>query len=434
VHNHIQQPSVESSHLIANMRCWCSWLANAIKFEPLINGQHKAQSSLPYPLSALLLLSSKLLGQQPEFEYAADYVLRSGVLPNSPIDNSFTDAQIIDYIRAIKPVVAFHDFDGNEQGFRMTHLAMEQTTTAILQSFQAIIKGEDTQNHLHIINDQLRLSNRIFNMMWQVSQPDLYNKEVRIFIQGLYGNQGNLFANVGLTFEGCGQNGTDIAVQNLHGQTGANSSFHPLMDEITGIGQLSKAYHFDANIDPFIIKAVLTKGHITKGDLPKNTELDNLSQLLKSFRVGYRPPAHHRLIIETSKQVATYQFLEKALQTNTTTELLAQCIYWQIKHRFDHYKMVASYILKAPNPYSKQTKATGTGGSPTPSFLPKMFSHSVNRFEQVVQSRDDLDRKLITVYRTKIDEHKQLIAQLVNIARSKLRPLHWKHCAKGLVG
>ena len=36
-------------------------------------------------------------------------------------------------------------------------------------------------------------------------------------------------------------------------------------------------------------------------------------------------------------------------------------------------------------PYQHQTKAKGTGGSPrTPSFLPKMFTNSIDRLEELV--------------------------------------------------
>jgi hypothetical protein len=127
VKNHIIDPSEQSSNLIADFRCWSSWLANGIKIEPIFNGEKRANSFIPWPLAGILLLSSKILGQQPEFEYAADYVLRSGILPEGDVNTLSNSKQRIEYIRSIKPIVAFHDFDSNEQGFRMTHLAMEET-------------------------------------------------------------------------------------------------------------------------------------------------------------------------------------------------------------------------------------------------------------------------------------------------------------------
>ena len=68
VQNHIANPTKESAELIANVRCWSSWLANGIKIEPIFNGKKKACAFIPWPLSGLLLLSSRITGQQPEFE------------------------------------------------------------------------------------------------------------------------------------------------------------------------------------------------------------------------------------------------------------------------------------------------------------------------------------------------------------------------------
>ena len=42
VQNHIANPTKESAELIANVRCWSSWLANGIKIEPIYNGKKKA--------------------------------------------------------------------------------------------------------------------------------------------------------------------------------------------------------------------------------------------------------------------------------------------------------------------------------------------------------------------------------------------------------
>jgi hypothetical protein len=50
--------------------------------------------------------------------------------------------------------------------------------------------------------------------------------------------------------------------------------------------------------------------------------------------------------------------------------------------------MVVSYILRAPDPYKRQTKTKGTGGSPTPTFLPKMFTHSIDRLQSLVENEN----------------------------------------------
>jgi len=394
VQNYIANPTKESAELIANVRCWSSWLANGIKIEPIFNGQKKANAFIPWPLSGLLLLSSRITGQQPEFEYAADYVLRSGALPDQELDNYDDLSKNIDYIRSIKPLVAFHDFDGNEQGFRMTHLAMERTSKMMIENLLQAVKKDDIKENLEKIELATLHSNQLFNTMWKVSEPSLYNKEVRIFIQGLYGNQGKIYPTKGLFFENCGDtfdkeyNSKGLYISNLHGQTGANSSYYPIADEITGIGNHTGAYNLDKKTDEIIINSILTKGHVENEDFPKNFEQDSLSRLLKSFRVGYRPPAHHALIVKIRKTIIESNFLSKVESKNDYKKLLANTIRWIIKHRIDHYHMVVNYILKAPDPYRNQSKGSGTGGTPTPTYLPRMFVNSIDRLKILIQNEN----------------------------------------------
>jgi len=394
VKKHIEKPTRKSAQLIADIRCWTSWLANGIKIEPIFNGEKKACSFIPWPLSGLLLLSSKITGQQAEFEYAADYVLRSGILPEHTLDSFDNMKDSIDYIRSIKPVVSFHDFDGNEQGFRMTHLAMERTSKMMIQNSLDAIDGNNIAQNLEQIELALKQSNQLFNCMWKVSEPLLYNKEVRIFIQGLYGNQGSIYDDRGLFFEGCGETYSEIHnmkgcyIEHLHGQTGANSSYHPIADEITGIGKHTHAYVCDNEVDTCIIENILSKGFIADEDLPCDCEIDSLTKLLKSFRVGYRPPAHHAMIVKTREKLQNSSYFDTIESDQNLRKSLASSVRWIIQHRIDHYKMVVGYILKAPDPYRHQTKAKGTGGSPTPSFLPKMFTNTIDRLDELVGNTD----------------------------------------------
>ena len=210
----------------------------------------------------------------------------------------------------------------------------------------------------------------------------------------MYGNQGKIYPTKGLFFENCGDtfdkdyNSKGLYISNLHGQTGANSSYYPIADEITGIGNHTGAYNLDKKTDEIIIKSVLTKGHVDIEDFPKNNGQDSLSRLLKSFRVGYRPPAHHALIVRIRKKIIKSNFLSKVESKNDYKKLLANTIRWIIKHRIDHYHMVVNYILEAPDPYKNQNKGSGTGGTPTPTFLPTMFVNSIDRLKILVQNEN----------------------------------------------
>ena len=430
VKKHIEMPTRESAQLIADIRCWTSWLANGIKIEPIFNGGKKACSFIPWPLSGLLLLSSRITGQQAEFEYAADYVLRSGILPDYSLDNFDNMKDTIDYIRSIKPVVSFHDFDGNEQGFRMTHLAMERTSKMMIQNSLDAIDGNNITENLEKIELALKQSNQLFNAMWKVSEPLLYNKEVRIFIQGLYGNQGSIYDNEGLFFQGCGDTYSKKYsmegryIGRLHGQTGANSSYHPIADEITGVGKHTQAYVCDSEVDACIIENILSKGFIADEDLPDDCQIDSLTKLLKSFRVGYRPPAHHAMIVKTREKLQNSSYFDTIESNKNLKKSLASSVRWIIQHRIDHYKMVVGYILRAPDPYRHQTKAKGTGGSPTPSFLPKMFTNTIDRLDELVGNADIAwANELIEITK----EHKDSMKKFQKIALKAEKQDHQKN-------
>ena len=68
-------------------------------------------------------------------------------------------------------MVAFHDFDGNEQGFRMTHLAMERTSNMMIENALLAVKNNDIKENLEKIELATKQSNQLFNAMWKVSEP-----------------------------------------------------------------------------------------------------------------------------------------------------------------------------------------------------------------------------------------------------------------------
>ena len=70
----------------------------------------------------------------------------------------------------------------------MTHLAMERTSNMLIENALLAVEGNDIKENLEKIELATTQSNQLFNAMWKVSEP-LYNKEVRIFIQGLFGNR-----------------------------------------------------------------------------------------------------------------------------------------------------------------------------------------------------------------------------------------------------
>jgi len=225
-------------------------------------------------------------------------------------------------------------------------------------------------------------------------------------------------------FENCGNdssatyNSKGLFISNLHGQTGANSSYYPLADEITGIGNHTKAYIYDEKIDPIIIEKILLSGYVKNSDLPEHFKTDSLSKLLKSFRVGYRPPSHHKLIVNIRNQIQNSSFEKQIQSDNEKKKALANCIRWIIQHRIDHYSIIISYILKSPDPYSTQTKNRGTGGSPTPSFLPSIFIQTIERLNDLVENNDEQWVKDILSI---TDNHQESMNSFIEIAKKSSR-------------
>ena len=94
------------------------------------------------------------------------------------------------------------------------------------------------------------------------------------------------------------------------------------------------------------------------------------------------------MIVKTRNIIQNSNYFSKIESSKDNKKILASAVRWIIQHRIDHYKMVVSYILRAPDPYQNQTKAKGTGGSPTPTFLPKMFTHSIDRLQSLVENEN----------------------------------------------
>jgi hypothetical protein len=94
------------------------------------------------------------------------------------------------------------------------------------------------------------------------------------------------------------------------------------------------------------------------------------------------------MIVKTREKLQNSSYFDTIESDQNLRKSLASSVRWIIQHRIDHYKMVVGYILRAPDPYKHQTKAKGTGGSPTPSFLPKMFTNTIDRLDELVGNAD----------------------------------------------
>ena len=74
--------------------------------------------------------------------------------------------------------------------------------------------------------------------------------------------------------------------------------------------------------------------------------------------------------------------------------------------------------------YTHQTKAKGTGGSPTPSFLPKMFTNTIDRLDELVGDANIAWADEIIAI---TDKHKDSMEQFKKIALRAEKKDHQKN-------
>ena len=130
------------------------------------------------------------------------------------------------------------------------------------------------------------------------------------------------------------------------------------------------------------------------------------------------------MIVKTSQALQNSSYFDTIESNENLKKQMASCVRWIIQRRIDHYKMVVSYILRAPDPYTHQTKAKGTGGSPTPSFLPKMFTNTIDRLDELVGNANIAWADEIIAI---TDEHKDSMEQFKKIALRAEKRDHQKN-------
>lgn len=368
--------SKEIAQTLAYLHRDFQWLTLGYVFEGLRHGEEKASVVLPASIAKVFKKLCDALGHKPWLEYASGYVLNASVLPQMQVD--WKDPKSVQaYIRSIEVVRSFHG-GLDEKHFRTVHLAMESQSPELFASKEMILSGIQTQNHEQIQQGYTQLTAALENMhmafkqMVPLSDPKKYSADVRPQIQGLYGNQGagpgKLFHEKGVFFEGCGEEtfvdakGVEkkgLWVANIHGQTGAQSSIFRMVDILTG--------------------TVLVTG---EGTPPSPTD-NALQTLLKRFR-EYRPVAHREAIEKTQEEFESANVYDHITQNPTTSLRCAEATLAEAKHRLQHYEYTMLFIVgqKGVGPKSQQ-RSIGTGGSPTPLYLPTLFKQTLERFDQL---------------------------------------------------
>lgn len=308
-------------------------------FEPVHHGNAQAELNLPENIAHPLYLLAKIFDRKPWLEYASGYVL----------SNSDFGADITPH-----DVRLFRSWHGgpDEFYFQTVHSVIEWETPQLFSALHSMYTNVHQGNAIGIRNamatgisvTQRMLAN--LKLMPKLSRPAYYSADVRPQIQGLTGNtgEGKLFDERGVFYEGCGQtqhNGkTGEWMKDIRGQTGAQSSIVPLLDNAIGITDFYQS------------------------------EDNPLSRMLRDFR-DYRPAPHVELL---NKVEATQGALSARTALKEVSPLqLAQWCHTICEFREFHYYLAMAYIVKPglKNQPASQSRNIGTGGSPTPSYLPQ---------------------------------------------------------------
>lgn len=279
-------------------------------------------------------------------EYAGSYALFNYRLVDPSLGLTYSNLRLI---RAFE-----HGLDptSSEAGFVLVHVDMVRNSGPLvagtMSSLDACAAAQSSSHkpetqHRQALNEglatilsALRRINGVMETMWAKSKPASYT-QFRTFIFGITSQ--SMFPD-GVVYEGVGNDGKP---QSFRGESGANDSMIPLMDNLL---------------------------QIPMPDTP-------LTEILKDFR-QYRPSNHRDFLCWVGKKSEELGFKEWALDpmaSDADAEDVVQSrklwlmVLDQVREfRWRHWCFAREYILK------RTSHPTATGGSPIVTWLPNQLS------------------------------------------------------------
>ncbi|KAK7932362.1 hypothetical protein PG985_003074 [Apiospora marii] len=362
-----------------------SFMASAYLLEPchmrFLKGEEYglARDRLPAVLARPIARSAELCGFKPFMEYAGSYALFNYKLVDPARGLAY------DNLRLIRAFEHGLDPKSSEAGFVLTHVAMVSHSGALVEgvvnALSAVSAAPSSSSQrtafnagLQSILGSLLKVNAAMEGMWDVSKPRSYTS-FRTFIFGITSQ--SMFPH-GVVYEGIDD---DASPQSFRGESGANDSMIPLMDNFLGIAM-------------------------------PNTPL---TAILKDFR-SYRPGNHREFLEWVAHEQERCGLRAYALSVDAkdaTPEVLESRRLWlkiqnQVRDfRWRHWCFAREYILK------QTSHPTATGGSPIVTWLPNQLlavmddmiqmhgliggglgSECDDIMEQVQRQRDTLDKEV----------------------------------------
>ncbi|KAK4200701.1 hypothetical protein QBC40DRAFT_225080 [Triangularia verruculosa] len=342
-----------------------SFLLSAYLLEPchlrFIKGEPYglARDVLPACIARPIKRCADLTNFQPFMEYAGSYALYNYRLTTTPSPGTLPyPYQDLRLIRAFE-----HGLDplSSEAGFVLVHIAMVSHSPLLISGTVSSLSSASRRSRHEFnasLNDiliSLQNINKAMETMWQKSKPGSYTS-FRTFIFGITSQ--SMFPN-GVLYEGIEEYKGER--QSFRGESGANDSMIPLMDNFLGV------------------------------EMPDTP----LTEILKDFR-QYRP-SNHREFIEwvgyRQEEVGMKRWALEAEpagdgavtgeEVKETKRLWLRLLDQVREFRWRHWCFAREYILK------QTSHPTATGGSPIVTWLPNQLGAVLDEMERVYDGDKD---------------------------------------------
>ncbi|KAM3074582.1 hypothetical protein ACMFMG_008011 [Clarireedia jacksonii] len=306
-----------------------SFLASAYLLEPcherFIKGEPYGlgRQTLPSVISLPISRCAELAGFKPFMEYAGSYALYNYRLEDPAKGLEY------DNIRLIRAFEHGLDPKSSEAGFVLVHVDMVSNSGPLVDGVVSALEAVEKRNReafeegMEKVVKAMRKVNKVMDGMWQKSKPGDYTS-FRTFIFGITSQ--SMFPH-GVIYEGVSEE-----PMSFRGESGANDSMIPLMDNLLQISMPSTP----------------------------------LTSILKDFR-SYRPGNHRAFLEHISLLSTTLDLKSFALATPTSRALYLLALNEVRDFRWRHWCFTREYILK------KTSHPTATGGSPIVTWLPNQL-------------------------------------------------------------
>ncbi|MCJ1316776.1 hypothetical protein MMC15_002097 [Xylographa vitiligo] len=316
-------------------------LGDAVKYLPDLTEQIEV-------VKADLPLMNALAGFKPFMEYAGSYALYNYRLADPAKGLEYSNLRLI---RAFE-----HGLDpsSSETGFVLVHVDMVQNSGPLVAGATAALAAVTSNSRpvfeqsIETIVTALTKVNRVMNTMWNKSKPGDYNS-FRTFIFGITSQ--SMFPD-GVVYEGVSDE-----PMSFRGESGANDSMIPLMDNLLAIPMPSTP----------------------------------LTDILTDFR-SYRPGNHREFLEWVQARSTAVDLRGYATQAPSSAALYLKALDQVRDFRWRHWCFTREYILK------KTAHPVATGGSPIVTWLPNQLQAVLDlmikvagRFETLPGCEDIMD-------------------------------------------